>query len=462
MTGSKRVLVTGLSTYWGGRLAQALEAFDEVEAVIGVDNEEPHVELERTEYVKVGTQHALLRRVVEAAEIDTVVDTRLVVDSSTTTPGKAHENNVIGTMNILAACSGAGSPVRKVVFKSSAHFYGCEQDDPAFFDESMGRPHRPNTSIERDVVEAEASIGDFAEKNPDVAVTVLRFANVLGPSVRTSHIGLFSLPAVPMILGFDPRYQFVHEDDVVHALEHAVGRDVPGVFNVAGDGVLALSEVASLLGKPYAPVLPPWGTGLAAAALRRVGVRIPPEAMNQLRFGRGLDNRRYKVAGFNYQHTSRESVLKLGEHLRLSPVLRGGSEPYRYEREVEEFLRWSPHVRNARDAQGQALTRTQMVELQRLLAGYERDTERKPDPPATVPEPSVAAPVVVEEAPPPAAPGAPVEHYDDLAAEEVIALLGSLEAGDLTTLRDHESDHAQRPRVLAAIDSVLARSSPRN
>jgi UDP-glucose 4-epimerase len=101
---SRRILVTGLSTYWGGRLAQALEAFPEVEAVVGVDSEEPQVELERTEYVKVGAQHALLRRVVEAAEIDTVVDTRLVVDSATTSASKAHENNVIGTMNILAAC----------------------------------------------------------------------------------------------------------------------------------------------------------------------------------------------------------------------------------------------------------------------------------------------------------------------------------------------------------------------
>src|SRR5215216_2490204 len=170
---SKRILVTGLSTYWGGRLAQALEAFPEVEAVVGVDNEEPQVELERTEYVKVGAQHALLRRVVEAAEIDTVVDTRLVVDSSTTSPSKAHENNVIGTMNILAACSGAESPVRKVVFKSSTHFYGCEQDDPAFFDETMARPHPPKTPIERDIVEAEASVNEFAQQNRDVTVTIL-------------------------------------------------------------------------------------------------------------------------------------------------------------------------------------------------------------------------------------------------------------------------------------------------
>ena len=379
--GSRRILVTGLSTYWGGRLAQALEAFDSVEAVIGVDNEEPHVELERTEYVKVGAQHALLRRVVEAAEIDTVVDTRLVVDSPTTTTAQAHENNVIGTMNILAACSGSGSPVRKVVFKSSTHFYGCEQDDPAFFDESMGRSRRPRTGIERDVVEAEASVGDFADKNPDVDVTILRFANVLGPDVKTSHIDLFSLPAVPMILGFDPRYQFVHEDDVVHALEHAVAQQIPGVFNIAGDGVLALSEVAGLLGKPYAPVIPPWGTGLAVSALRRVGIRIPPETVGLLRFGRGVDNRRYKATGFHYQHTSRESVMKLGEHLRLQPVVRGVHEPYRYEREVEEFLRWSPHVKNARGAAGRPhLDREQMAELRRLVDGLEGGGRRAASP----------------------------------------------------------------------------------
>ena len=180
-------------------------------------------------------------------------------------------------------------------------------------------------------MEAEASLNEYAERHPDTAVTVLRFANVLGPDVETSHIKLFSLPVVPMILGFDPRYQFVHEDDVVHALEHAVKHRVPGTFNVAGDGVLALSEVAGVLGKPYAPVLSPWGTGIAAAVARRLGVDIPPEALEQMRFGRGVDNRRYKAAGFKYMHTSRETVGKLGEHLRLHPVVRGraGAVPVR-------------------------------------------------------------------------------------------------------------------------------------
>src|SRR3989475_1996337 len=181
---TRRVLITGLSTYWGGRVAQALEQDEWVEAIIGVDNRDPTRELDRTEFVRVGTQHALLRRIVEAAEIDTVVDSRLVVDSVTTSARRAHENNVIGTMNILAACS--DSTVRCVVFKSSAHYYGTAQDDPAFFTESMGRPHPPATRIDRDIVEAEASVRAFADKHPHVITTIMRFAHGLRPDVSPS------------------------------------------------------------------------------------------------------------------------------------------------------------------------------------------------------------------------------------------------------------------------------------
>jgi UDP-glucose 4-epimerase len=254
---SKRILITGLSTYWGGRLAQALERDPAVEAIIGVDRRPPKVELERTEFVRVHDSHSLIRRVVEAAEIDTIVDTRLVVDSIVTSPRLAHENNVLGTLNVLAACGGEGNPVRKLVFKSSTSFYGAEQDDPSFFTEDMGRPHVPETPIERDIVEAESSVREFADKHPHVTVTVLRFADGLGPGLRTSMSTLFGLPGVPAILGFDPRLQFIHEDDLAGCLEHAVHHDIPGVYNGAADGVLVLSEVADLLGKPLLPVLPP-------------------------------------------------------------------------------------------------------------------------------------------------------------------------------------------------------------
>jgi UDP-glucose 4-epimerase len=491
---SRRILITGLSTYWGGRLAQALEKDPEIEAIIGVDNREPKVELERTEYVRVTNQHGLLRRIVDAAEIDTVVDSRLVVDSTVTTPRKAHENNVIGTMNLLAACSGPDSTVNKFVFKSSAHYYGAEQDDPAFFTEAMGRPHPPRTRIERDIVEAEATVADFAEKNPDVAVAILRFANVLGPTVRTAHARLFALPVVPMILGFDPRYQFAHEDDVVSALEHVVANDIRGIYNVAGDGVLALSEVIGLLGKTYAPVLPPWGTGVAAAILSRLGVRVPPEMLQQMRFGRGLDNRKLKATGYRYRFTTRETVLKLAEHQRLHPIVRGATEPYRYEREVEDFLRWSPHVRNPNYRKETRLTPGEMVELQKTLSSYGERVgapggggSRRGQSEAVMRAASGVIPAVDEEKEPPASAirpkatrpkpspkraaakkkqaastngrgaDAPVDHYDDLDADEIVSLLGSLEHDDLAALLEYERANRARPRVVSAIEGVLAR-----
>jgi UDP-glucose 4-epimerase len=233
--------------------------------------------------------------------------------------------------------------------------------------------------------------------------------------------------------------------------------------------------VAGLLGKPYAPILPPWGTGLAAAALRRVGVRIPPEALAQLRFGRGVDNRRFKAAGFRYQHTTREAVLKLGEHLRLHPVVRGAREPYRYEREVEEFLRWSPHVKGAREKTPRSL-RTNGGEPDPLAAAEERaaaaeraarralelaeQAERRAAEAAATGRPGVGdggeARTTSAAGDAPSSAGSPLAHYDDLAAEEVIALLGSLERPDLRTLRDYERQNANRARVLSAIDSVIS------
>jgi UDP-glucose 4-epimerase len=415
---SKRILLTGLSTYWGGRLAQALERDPAVEAIIGVDRRPPKVELHRTEFVRVHDSHSLIRRIVEAAEIDTVVDTRLVVDSIVTTPRLAHENNVMGTTNVLAACGGAGNPVRKLVFKSSAGYYGSEQDDPAFFTEDMERPHPPQAPIERDIVEAEGAVRAFADRHPHVTVTVLRFASALGPALRTSLSHLFGLPAIPAILGFDPRLQFIHEDDIAGCLEHAVRHDLPGVYNGGGDGVLVLSEVAGLLAKPLLPLLPPVGTGLAASVMRRAGIRISSETLALLRYGRALDNRRLKATGYRYRYTSREAVIKLREHQRLAAIVGANQEAYRYERDVEDFLRRSPSVRPT--------ARRPPTTLANLAPGQRRDPGNRPDSSA----------------------------FDDLGADELIGLLPSLEPAALAELAAHEREHAARPEVLRAIESL--------
>jgi UDP-glucose 4-epimerase len=417
---SRRILITGLSSRWGGRLAQVLEREPSVDAIVGVDSSDPQHELERTEFVRVDMRHALLRRIIKAAEIDTVIDTRLVVDPLAASPKAASEINVSGTHGILEACSAPGSPVRKLVLKSSAHWYGCEPDDPAFFSEGMDRRHRPRTSIERDVVAAEEATASFATRNQATTVTVLRFASAIGADLRTSEQALLGMPAVPAVLGFDPRCQFIHEDDVVGALAHATRQRLAGSYNAAADGVLALSEVVSLLGKPLLPVLPPWGTALAADQLRRLGFRIPVELLRGLRYGRGLDNRRLKASGYAFRYTTREAILKLRAQQRLRPLLRGGPEPFRYEPDLEEFLRWSPSVRAA--SRGPARGGDELAD-----SGGRVDVV-----------------------------GPPVPSYDDLSAEEVIGIAASLEPSALAELRRYEVAHRSRTAVLAALDRNLA------
>jgi UDP-glucose 4-epimerase len=246
-------------------------------------------------------------------------------------------------MNLLAAAGAAGSTVRKVVVKSSTLVYGSNFADPYFFREDMERTRPARTSVERSLLEVAAVVRDFADDNPHVLVTKLRFANVLGSNCETVFGRLLRHPVVPDVAGFDPRLQFVHEDDVGNALAYATLQDVPGVFNVAGDGVLPWSEVASIAGKRRVP-LSPFFTGMAASPLRLLRLTdVSPELLALLRYGRGVDTSRWQQAGYRYQHTTLGAVTAFAEALRLENTV-GRPREYRYERDVETFFRHSPAV----------------------------------------------------------------------------------------------------------------------
>ena len=347
----KRVLVTGLATFWGGLVAQRLEDDPGVDVIVGLDTREPTIELERTEYVRADENYSILSRIVKAARIDTIVHTFLIVDSTQMRAKTMHEINVIGTMNLFAAASQAGSRVRDVVVKSSSYVYGAAKEDPVWFMEETPRSHTPHTRVERSLEAVEGYVRDFALDNPHVNVTLLRFSNVLGPDIVTPISRALELPVVPSIFGFDPRLQFVHEDDVVRSIVFVLEESLPGIFNVAGDGMLPWSEVAKICGKRTFP-MPPFGTSLAAWPLQRLGVELPDELLGLLRYGRGIDNRRLKDAGFQYQYTSAGAVEAFIEALRLRDTV-GDSEPtYRYERDVEQFFRHSPAVIRDNEATG--------------------------------------------------------------------------------------------------------------
>lgn len=339
----RRVLITGLATFWGGRLAQAMEADPDIEVIIGLDTRRPRVRLERTEYVRSDENYSILSRIVRATGVDTIAHTFLVVDSTQMSSRKMHEINVIGTMNLLAAASAAGSTVKTVAVKSAALVYGSSPSDPYWFRETDKRTSPPKTRVEKNLLEVESYVKDFARDNPHVNLSLLRPCNVIGPDLETPLSKALRLPLVPKVAGFDPRFQLVHERDVVRAFMFALDHQLEGIYNVAADGQLPWSEISALAGKNGIP-MPPFWIGMATGPLRRLGlVDLPPEIVTLLTYGRGIDNSKLKDAGFEYRYTTAGAVEAFVQSLRLRDTV-GRRPEYQYQDDVEQFFRHSPAV----------------------------------------------------------------------------------------------------------------------
>ncbi len=139
--------------------------------------------------------------------------------------------------------------------------------------------------------------------------------------------------------------QFVEQDDVIRAIEFLVARGLEGVYNVAGDGRLPWSEMRAIAGPTPAAAQPAADRpGRRPPVSPRRDLNLPPETLDLLRFGRGVDNRKLKEAGFRYRYTTAGAVRHFVEAERLHRVV-GETEPtYRYQSDVETFFRHSSAV----------------------------------------------------------------------------------------------------------------------
>jgi UDP-glucose 4-epimerase len=316
------VLVTGVSRELGGRLAAMLHADPAVDRVVGVDVVPPRTDLGGVEFVRADIRSPAIAKVIRDADVETVVHMNVLA-----TPGVAggrstmKEINVIGTMQLLAACQRAPS-VRKLVVKSSSAVYGASSKDPAFFTEDTDPHAPPRSGWAKDNAEVEGYVRGFGRRRPDVSVTVLRLANFIGPRVETPMTSYFSLPVLPSVLGFDPRLQFVHEDDGLAALRLATVEDRPGTYNVAGDGTVLLSQAARMSGRPLAPV-PSTVVGFLGRGIGRARLAdFSSEQVRYLSYGRCLDTTRMReVLGFEPAWTSRGAFEDFVRGRNLQGVL---------------------------------------------------------------------------------------------------------------------------------------------
>ena len=304
MATKRVVLVTGVSRDLGARFARSLAADKDVE-VIGLDVIPPRHDLGGADFVRADIRNPVIAKVIATRGVETVVHLAMVA-----TPDSAggrssmKEINVIGTMQLLAACQRAES-FRKLVVQSSISVYGASPRDPVKFTEDMSARAQPRTGFGKDSLEIESYVRGLARRRPDVVVTTLRLANLMGAGVDSHVTRYLSLPVVPRVMGFDARLQFLHPSDAVEALLLVTRRDVPGTFNVAAPDVVTLSQALRKMGRPTVGV-PKAAVPLAATLVRQARlVDFSADQIDALTYGRGMDTSRFtSQTGFVPRFTS--------------------------------------------------------------------------------------------------------------------------------------------------------------
>ncbi|MFF0469124.1 NAD-dependent epimerase/dehydratase family protein [Micromonospora zamorensis] len=310
------VVVTGVGRYLGAHVAARLAADPRIERVIGVDAPDSGTEftdlLDRVERIRVDND--ALGGLLADLDVDAVVHLALVSSPDPQHGGRSamKDQNVIGTMHLLAACQRAPR-LRKIVVRSSTAAYGVSFRDPAVFTEETEPREVPRGGFGRDILDLEGYVRGFRRRRSDVTATVLRFAPFIGSTADTTLTRYFSQPFVPTVFGRDPRLQFLHFDDALEVLHRSIVEDHPGTFNVAGPGVLSLSQAIRRAGRVAVPVLEPGLSGAAALARTMGFGRYGLDQVDLFVHGRVVDTSRLEQ---EYGFTPRSTAKAFEDFIR--------------------------------------------------------------------------------------------------------------------------------------------------
>ncbi len=247
----KTLAITGLFSPLGRQLAQTASTLGM--RVLGIDLKPMTKPLAEVEFIEADIRNPLLAELFKAEQVDTVVHCTFRWRQRRNE--EVFDSNVLGTMRMLGAAALAG--VRKVILPSSTVVYGASPDNPAFLDEGSDFAGRPSYAYLRELREIETFVNGYRRQQSDMVITTLRFANILGGGIASPLAALLSLPAPPILLGFEPMFQVIHHDDVQQALVHCILNDFNGVYNISARPALPLLKIMALAGTPPIPVLHP-------------------------------------------------------------------------------------------------------------------------------------------------------------------------------------------------------------
>jgi UDP-glucose 4-epimerase len=247
----KTLVVTGLFSPLGGAIAQW--AVDQGVRVLGVDIKHMTRPFPGVEFIHADIRNPLFPELLKAEKVDAIFHSafRWRVRRSE----DVFESNVMGTMKLMGAAALAG--VEKVVFPSSAFVYGAHPSNPYFMTENNEFQGRSHYAYVRELRDVETFLSGFRRQHPEMNITVLRFANILGGGYPSPLARYLSLPAIPTLMGYDPLMQVIHFEDALRASIRALEENHPGVYNIATSPPLPLMKIIRLSGGHSLPVFHP-------------------------------------------------------------------------------------------------------------------------------------------------------------------------------------------------------------
>ncbi|MCV7350591.1 SDR family oxidoreductase [Mycobacterium parmense] len=322
----KVVLVTGACRFLGGYLTARLAQNPMIKGVIAVDAIAPSKDMlrrmGRAEFVRADIRNPFIAKVIRNGDVDTVVHAAAASYAPRSGGSAAlKEINVMGAMQLFAACQKAPS-VRRVVLKSTSEVYGSSAHDPVVFTEDSTSRRPLRGGFAKDSLDIEGYARGLGRRRPDIAVTILRLANMIGPAMDTTLSRYLAGPLVPTMFGRDARLQLLHEQDALGALERAAMAGKAGTFNIGADGIVMLSQAIRRAGRIPLPV-PGFGVW-ALDSLRRANRynEISREQFDYLSYGRVMDTTRMRTElGYQPKWTTAEAFDDYVRGRRLTPII---------------------------------------------------------------------------------------------------------------------------------------------
>lgn len=301
----KNIAITGASGYLGTQLLKRITQEPAVERVIAIDVKEPSLALPKVTFIHHDVRQPLIK-IFADNKIDTAIHLAFVV-LPIHDVAKAEEINIGGSKNFLAAC--AAADVKQVYYMGSNTEYGTHADNPPLFREDMPLRPNPDYSYACDKARVDRLFQDFAEKNPDICVTIGRTAPVTGPCGEACGLTALFLPVMVKALGKNPLWQFIHEDDLVELTVLLLKNEKAGIYNLAGDGALPYYQMIKKMGKPSI-ALPSWllYRGIQISWKLHLQSRSQAGGIGMLQYPIILDNTKVKNAtGYKMCYTAPEA-----------------------------------------------------------------------------------------------------------------------------------------------------------